>query len=256
MSTNSTGRIPPEPDKFLAYMQSTDDRQLLDDPDNPGHPLYEKYTWSLAESGQWTLFRTQAETLFTQYNTEATVNTLIRDQMFGLIKQVNEYDHGLETSHHLLDLVGIRGNITDWEIFRVKRSTVLSDDSPTRTTELGTLKPVTALRSSAPGEHTLTVNNPDTPDSHALPDNVTFAEVYRYIGTADTPPKSLRDFEQIGVAKRGLFTSTFKDQTFDKTKKYFAWYIARYQARDGELGLPGNEVIAMIVEDGSRGIVN
>jgi hypothetical protein len=256
MSSTSSTRIPGEPDKFLAYMQSTDNRQLLDDPDNPGHPLYEKYSWTLAESDAWTAFRVQAEAAFTAYNTEATVNTLSRDQMFGLITEVNEYDHGLSDSHHLLDLVGIKGDLTDWEIFRVKRSTTLSDSSPTRAEELGTLKPEIALRSSSPGEHLLTVNNPDTPDSHALPPNVVFAEVYRYISTADAPPKLLKDFEQIGVAKRGLFISKFADQTFDKAKKYFAWYIARYQARDGELGLAGNELIAMIVEDGGRGIVN
>jgi hypothetical protein len=243
-------RISSEPDKFLTYMQVTDDRQLLDDPDNPGNPLFEKYKWTVVESTAWTEFRSRAESIFTQYNTEALVNDLIREQMFGLIKEVNEFDHGLSSSHHLLDKVALYGNITDWEIFRVKRSTTRSDESATRSLELGSLKPVITLRSSGPGEHTLTVNNPETPDSHALPDNVMFAELYRYINTADNPPTTVLNFEQIGVAKRGLYTSKFADLTFDITKKYYAWYMARYQGRDGELGLPSNKLIVLVDDSG------
>ncbi len=251
-----TSRIPSEPSQFTTYMQATDDRQLLDDPDNPGHPLYEKYKWTNAESAQWTSYRNEAQTIFTQYDTEALVNKLTRDQMNDLIRQVNDYDHGIGSIHHLLDKVALYGNMTDWEIFRVKRSTSLSDDSPTRSAELGNLVPVITLRSSSPGQHELTVNNPETPDIHALPDNVIFAEVYRYINEVAIPPKSILDFAQIGVAKRGLFLSNFADRTFDRTRKYYAWYIARYQARDGELGSPSNEVIALIDDSGGRGIVN
>src|SRR3569832_907823 len=236
-----TSRIPTEPNDFMTYMQTTDDRQLLDDPDNTGHPLYEKYKWTAAESDEWTDFRKRAESYFTQYNTEAIVNKLIREQMFGLIKEVNEFDHGTSSSHYLLDKVALYGNLTDWDLFRVKRSTTQSDDSPTRSEELGTLCPVITLRKGAPGLHELTVNNPNTPVSHALPPNVVFAEVYRYINTSDAPPTSILNFEFIGVARRGLFTSTFIDRPFDLTKKYFAWFIARYQAKDGELGLPSIE---------------
>jgi hypothetical protein len=249
-------RIPSEPSTFNTYMGVTDDYQLADDPDNPGNPRYKKWNWTDAESDQWTAFRTQTNTVFAQYDTEATVNKTVRDSMTTVMRQVNEYDHDGDTGHRLLDKVAVFGNLADWEIFRVKRSTSLADESVTRTGDVGSLRATLTLRSAGPGEHELGVNNPETPDSHALPVGIKFAEVYRYIGTPDTPPASVLNYAQIGVAKRGIFLSKIDDQTFDKTKKYYAWYIVRYQAENGDLGLPSDELIVQILELGGRGIVN
>src|SRR3954463_8443729 len=114
MPSNNHGRISSEPEAFTAYMQATDDYQLADDPDNTGHPRFEKWKWSLPESAQWTNFREQADEVFTQYNTPALVNAATRDKMALIIRQVQDYDHNRDTGHGLLDLVAHYGNVDDW----------------------------------------------------------------------------------------------------------------------------------------------
>jgi hypothetical protein len=249
-------RIPSEFASFTSYMVATDDRQLLDDPDNTGHSLWEKYKWTNAESDQWTAYRGDAETLLAQYDTEALVNKLIRDQVDTLMRNVNEFDHDRDTGHRLLDKVAINGIITDWEIFRVKRSTSLADETITESPDLGTKKPLLTLRSSSPGVHEFAVTNPDTPKSKALPAGVAFADVYRCIYNAEKPPTTLGEYTLIGVPTRGIFLSRFEDQTFDRTKKYYASYMARYRGKSGEIGLFSNELVVLIDDTGGRGIVN
>jgi hypothetical protein len=256
MATKDHGRIPVEPAEFNTYMKATDNRQLLDDPDNAGHPLYEKYTWTEEESDQWTAYRNEAETLFLLYNTEATYTTVVRDSLVTLIRNVNEFDHDRDTGHHLLDKVALYGNITDWEIYRVKRLTALADETVTESPDLGTKKPLLTLRSSSPGVHEFAVTNPDTPKSKALPAGVAFTDVYRCIYNAEKPPTTLGEYTLIGVPTRGIFLSKFEDQTFDRTKKYYASYMARYRGKSGEIGLFSNELIVLIDDTGGRGIVN
>src|SRR3569832_20612 len=116
-------------------------------------------------------------------------------------------------------------------------------------------KAVLALRRSAPGEHELTVTNPDTPESVALPEGGAFAEVMRYINSSDKPPASIDDYKQVGVAKRGLFISHFTDIPFDSSKKYYAWYYVRYQSKTGELGDPSN-IVQALVDDSGQALAN
>jgi Fe-S-cluster formation regulator IscX/YfhJ len=229
-------------------MQLTDNYQLTIDPDNPPHKLYEKFTWTIAESTQWTDFRTQADALFSQYDSDLTVNTTIRNKMHTLIRQTNEYDHDRDTGHHLLDKVALHGNIDDCNIFKVKRLTSLADDTRTPTGDLGMLKPKVTIRDNNAGEHELEVTNPDTPDSSALPDGVSHALVFRCVKEAGVTPASIEDYYLVGTAKRGLFLYTFSDMTFDPAKKYFIWYIARYISKTGQIGEPSTAVKGMVIE--------
>jgi hypothetical protein len=256
MSTNDSGRIPPQFEKLVPYLQLTDNYQLADDPDNPGQPRFEKWKWEDADSAQWTEFRTEADALFIDYDAENFVNKNVRDKIKVLVRNVQEYDHDRDTGHKLLDKVALYGNVDDCNTFRVKRGTVLADETPTHSAGLGNTKPQLALRSSSPGEHEFAVTNPDTPESRALPPGVSFCDVHRCIYDATKPPASIKDYELIGVPSRGIFLSKFEDQTFDRTKKYYASYIARYRGKSGEIGLFGNELVVLVDDSGSRGIVN
>ncbi len=256
MSTNDSGRIPPQFERLVPYLQLTDNYQLADDPDNAGHPRWEKFKWTNAESDQWTDFRTQADALFIDYDAENFVNKNVRDKIKILVREVLEYDHDRDTGHRLLDKVALYGNVDDCNTFRVKRGTVLEDETPTHMPDLGNTKPLLTLRSSAPGEHELTVTNPDTPESKALPGGVAFCDVYRCISTADKPPASMRDFDLVGVSHRGLFLSEFPTDTLDKAKKYYAWHVARYRGKSGEIGLLSNELLAQVMDMGNRAVPN
>jgi hypothetical protein len=246
--TAEKSRIPSEPNKFVAYMDATDDYQLSIDPDNAPNLRYQKFGWTLAESGQWTLFRQEADTLFIKYNDENFVNSTIRKQMMQLIETVNDYDHDKITGHHLLDKVAMTGNIEDCTKFRVIRGSVLQDDNPTEAPELGARKPLLSVRKNTTGEHELSVTNPDTPESKALPEGVAAARVYRAIAAADQPVPDKSVFAFAGPAKRGHFISRLDDLTLDPNKKYYAYYYGSYVSTTQQEGDTSEIVKAMIVE--------
>ena len=61
-------------------------------------------------------------------------------------------------------------------------------------------------------------------------------------------PEALRDYELVGVAKRGIYLSRFDHVKLDHTKPYYAWYIARYRHRLGKIGMPSDVLCAMVLD--------
>jgi hypothetical protein len=240
--------MPTEPNKFVAYMDATDDYQLMDDPDNPGNPLFEKFTWTPLESAAWTAFRQKADALFIKYNDVNYVNSTVRKSMMKLIDDVNDYDHNKNTGHFLLNRVGEHGNVDDWTKFHVVRNTSLEDDEPSEAPVLGAKKPLIVVRKNTTGEHELGVTNPDTPDSKALPIGVAGARIYRCVVASDAPVPAKKDFEFVGPAKRGHFVSQVSGVTMDPNKKYYAYYYGTYVSTTQEEGDPSEVVKAMVVE--------
>jgi len=244
MSATSTTRIPSVASEFATYMQRTDNLQL-----SPGTPAttkkWQNWGWTLAQSQQWTAYRTQSDLLYPQYADKNHNNTDITDQMGLLIKNTKKYDNDPLTGFHLLDKVALGGTISDCETFRVKRSTALAAVShqgaafkqSTGGLVVGTQKPVLAMKKYDVGEHHISVTNPDTPTSHALPDGIKFAKVYRYIGTV--APTALSQYQFVGNAKRGSVLSSFSDgdlAAFPAATTVYAWYIAKYESNKGVLG--------------------
>jgi hypothetical protein len=248
MATKTTGRIPQKTSDFAIYMQNTDNLQL-----SAGNPAttkkWQNWGWTAAQSTQWTAFRTQSDLLYPQYADENRNSKGITDQMNVLMKTTKKFDNDALTGFHLLDKVALSGSISDCETFRVKRSTPLANTShlgsPT-TRSIGGIavgtgaswgKPVLAIKKYDVGEHRLSVTNPDTPTSHALPDGIKFAKVYRYIGTV--APTGINQYMFVGNAKRGSVLSSFADadlSAFPANTSVFAWYIARYESNKGVLG--------------------
>jgi hypothetical protein len=241
-------RIPFQFERLVPYLQLTDNYQLADDPDNPGNPRFKKWKWEITDSAAWTDFRDRADVLFIDYDAENLVNKNTRDKVKTLIREVQEYDHDRDTGHKLLDKVAMYGNIDDCNTFRVKRGTVLEDETSTRTGDLGMLVPVISIRQNKAGEQELSVTNPDTPDSSGLPEGVSHALVFRCVTDSATPPALSGSYDIVGASKRGIFVSNLSGITLDPTKKNYAHYIARYISKTGQVGNASVAVKAMIME--------
>lgn len=173
-----------------------------------------------------------------------------------LIKVVKKYDNDPLIGFHLLNKVAMNGTISDCETFRVKRDTALATIShqgsiTSRTVGglvSGPLKPVLAVKKYDVAEHVLSVTNPDTPKSHALPDGIKFAKVYRYIGTA--APTALSQYVFVGSAKRGSVLSSITSAdlaAIPANTNSYAWYIARYESNKGVLGDACGAIVAQIL---------
>ncbi len=248
-------RISTKPSEFAPYMQSTDKLQLSINP-TTGNPKWKDWGWTSAQSAQWTSFRNQSDLLFPQWSDKNNNNTNITDQMGILIRNVKKYDNDPLTGFHLLDKVAMNGTISDCETFHVKRGTALaavSHQGAATARNIGGLvagpeKPVLAMKKYDVGEHHITVTNPDTPKSHALPSGIKFAKVYRYIGTV--APTSLSQYQFVGNAKRGSVLSSISSAdlaAIPANTISYAWYIARYESNKGVLGDACGAIVAQIL---------
>ncbi len=259
MATRATGRIPNKASAFAVYMQNTDNLQL-----SAGIPAttkkWQNWGWTAAQSAQWTSFRTQSDALYPQYADENHNNTSITDQMNILIKSTKKYDNDVLVGFHLLDKVALGGTINDCETFRVKRNSPLagvSHQGAATARSVGGIavgtgasagKPVLVIKKYDVGEHRISVTNPETPTSHALPDGIKFAKVYRYIGIA--APTGINQYMFVGNAKRGSVLSSFADadlSAFAANVSVYAWYIARYESNKGILGDACGAIHAQII---------
>jgi hypothetical protein len=228
-------RIPPKPADFATYMQRTDRRQLNIDPAT-GNPRWKQWTWTAAESEQWTKFRQRCDELYLIYGDKKLRNTLAKDGMHLLIRETRRYDNHPRSGHKLLAKIAANGIIDDWMAFCIKQSTSLAKKPVRKRDSAVTQTPSISLRKIDSGEHVLSVRNSQTPRSRALPDGIRFTDIYRYVGT--TPPKSIKDYELAGVAKRGIFRSRVSAPANDRNKKYYAWYVAVYVSKNGKRGSP------------------
>ena len=245
-------RIPSNAAAFAVYMQNTDNLQL-----SAGIPAttkkWQNWGWTAAQSAQWTSFRTQCDLLYPQYADESRNNTSITDQMNLLMKNTKKYDNDVLIGFHLLDKVPLGGTISDCVTFRVKRNSPLAGVSHQGAAAALSIrasagKPVLAIKKYDVGEHRLSVTNPETPTSHALPNSIKFAKVYRYIGT--TAPTGINQYMFVGNAKRGSVLSSFADadlSAFAPNVAVYAWYIARYESNKGVLGDACGAIHAQII---------
>jgi hypothetical protein len=226
-------RLSYKPSEFVSEIKVIDDLQL-----SPGTPpnakKYLDWYWTTEESQHVTSVRTKAEEFWNKMENRKNCPDEIKDEMKVLIRDFMTYDHGKSEPHKLLNKIADFGSLLDCDTVGVKRGTPLAK-SPSKggaSILASKVKPSIALRSNEIGSHTLTVVNPETPYSKALPPGTRCARVYRFIGTS-TPTK-LSQYESIGNAKRGLFESNL-ESVEPADEKLFAWYIARYEDTKGEV---------------------
>jgi hypothetical protein len=240
----SDTRIPTIAEVFAPYMDNTDNHQLSIDPVS-GQAFYKNWGWTSGESSQWTDFRTESDKIFQLYSDKKHSNSENKGEMKILIANVRKYDNDPLTGHRLLDKIALMGTMNDCSLFRVKRSTALAITASKTTGETGSLIPVITIRKNDEGEHYLSVRNPEKPKSSGLPDGIKFCKVYRFIGAA--APTSIKQYEFIGNAKRGLIISNFAELGLDPAIKLWAWYIARYESNKGVLGNPSAAIKAGVL---------
>jgi hypothetical protein len=233
-------RISREINKFATYMGVTDDRQLEIDPVTT-NPRWQNWEWKLAESGQWTLFRTTCDGLYNVYKQDAFRNDDVKNQLKQLIKDVVAYDK----EHKLLDKISITpvppAEIADFEKFNIKRGTPLEDTTPTQSdVELG--QPDITVKEIKNLEHFLKVLPMDR-GSRPVANHIKSIEVWRAIvagGTAEARPEQ---FTYVGDVKRNLFKSTFTDDQ----KRMDAHYKARIKGKNGKVYGFSSVVVKTIV---------
>ena len=228
-------RFSSTPSKFVPQIIVLDDLQLSPGVSNPSR--FMDWYWTSDESVWITKCREDAEKLWLKMIDTRNCPPEIKDEMKLLIRGFMAYDHGNVDPHNLLDKIADFGTIQDCESVGVKRGTPLAKAPSQDVSGMleAMLKPAIGLRRNDIGQHLLTVVNPETPDSKAVPKGIKCARVFRYIGT--TAPTKLSQYESIGNAKRGLFLSKFEDLE-PQTVKIYAWYIARYESTRGVMGDP------------------
>jgi len=251
-------RIPTAATEFAPYMDTTDNLQLSIDP-STGQPVYKNWNWTVADSSQWTAYRTQSDALFLKLSDKKKSSTDTKDQMRILITTVKKYDHDPITGHHLLDKIAISGTSSDAETFRVKRGTALAGGATAKTkggSTGTTIKQIPALsiKRNSEGEHILNAINPDTPKSKAKPKGIKFLKVYRYIGTK--APIALSQYQFVANAKRGIAKSEFAGIGLDANTKLWAWYIGRYESNKGVLGSASPAIkVGVLLQDETTGTI-
>ncbi|HEX7415355.1 MAG TPA: hypothetical protein VF411_15025 [Bacteroidia bacterium] len=242
--------------EFAAFMQRTDNLQLA-----VGTPTttrkWQNWGWTLGQSQQWTAYRNQSDLLYPQYADPKHVNTDITDEMNLLIANVKKYDNDHLTGARLLDKVALNGTLNDCETFNVKRGTALAAVSHQGAATqravggvAGSLTPLGVVKHYFVGQHVLEATNPNTPNSHALPDGAKFCKGYRFIGTAGQVPTATAQYVFVGNVKRGTLHSSFTAAdlaAFPAETVVYAWYIFRYESTTGVLGDPCGSIKAQIL---------
>ena len=207
----------------------------------PDTKKWENWHWTSDESAFVTDIRTRTEAFWTQMEDKKNCPPEVKDEMKVAIRDFMVFDHGESQPHNLLNKIADFGTLKDCDTLGIKRGTPLakkaSEDKPSVLDE--SIAPVLGLRLNEIGKHTLTVVNPATPYSKALPPGMSAARIFRYIGTvAPTRPSQ---FESIGNAKRGLFKSNLEGVE-PQSDKLYAWYIARYEDTRGITGDASNQL--------------
>lgn len=229
----SNSRLSYVPSRFVSQIIVLDDLQLM-----AGEPAdtkkFENWHWTDAESAHVTAVRVKAEEFWNQMIDKKNCPPNTRDEMRILIDDFMAYDHGENEPHKLLNKIADFGSIQDCNTVGVKRGTPLAKSPAVSGGNIlaSKVRPTLAVRSNLIGSHLLTVRNPETPDSRALPEGIKCARIYRYIGTV-TPTK-FSQYESIGNAKSGLFESLLSDVQPTEDRLY-AFYIGRYEDTRGEL---------------------
>lgn len=227
-------RVSYTPSKFVQQIIVLDDLQLSAGTP-PNASKYLDWNWTTDESAWIAACRNSSDGFWLQMIDKRKCPPEVKDEMNLLIKSFMAYDHGTIDPHNLLDKIGVFGSILDCESANVKRGTPLAKIPSHGGESLleAMLKPTISMRKNEIGQQLLTVVNPGTPESKALPQGIKCCRVFRYVGTV--APTKQSQYESIGNAKRGLFLSTFENMEVQTVKTY-AWYIACYEDTRGVLG--------------------
>jgi hypothetical protein len=223
-----SGKIP----AFASYIVLLDKLQLSPG-DVPGTLKWQQWQWSEEESQQISAFRTESDDLYKIVSDPAACTSVKLLQMKTLIKRVRAYDNDKLRGHHLLDKIGLFGNVDDCMSANVKQGTSLAAQTNTKHEVSETLMPTVVLQNLGKGFHKLRVYHTDNTKKRALPKGVFCALILRYIGTE--PPASKSGFDLIGAAKNGYFISYLRRDGLDPNIKYFAYYYGVYLTNKGKL---------------------
>jgi hypothetical protein len=218
--------------KFAGQIRVLDNLQISEGVP-PDTKKWENWHWIDAESAHVTEVRTKAEEYWNQMVDKKNCPPNTRDEMRILIHDFMAYDHGENEPHKLLNKIADFGTIQDCNTVGVKRGTPLakSPNLSGSNVVVSKVSPVIDVRFNKIGRHLLTVRNPETPDSRALPPGIKFARMYCAIGT--TKPANLNQYVPIGNAKRGLFENLFENIESSEDRLY-AFYYGRYETTKGE----------------------
>jgi hypothetical protein len=218
-------RIPTIYAACVAFMKRTNNRQLeIITP--PSTLRYTIYGWKPAESTQWTTFYNDLQALFDLYSNPDSTGHGVIAKLKAKIAEIIAYDSDKINGHHLLDKVAAMGDIDDFICFNVVHGTILAHDPVHHDYSTVSLIPSVSLKEEKLGYHLIAVENPETPDSVAIPEGLEAALVYMAIGAE--APKSFKDFDCIGKATFGTIESTFPDLQYNPDKRIFAFYYAAF----------------------------
>ena len=227
---------------FVPYMNDTDDYQKATDPATGGF-RYLNWGWSAAQSTQWTAYRTLADSLFGKYNNKNIRNTDTTNKLHKLIDDVVLYDQ----QNKLLDKIAAANMppaiLTDFEMFNVKRGTVLASPGSLRTVDPGMKAPLLTLKKTAHLLHQLHVANPDNPKSVAKPKGIKEIMFYRATAAQGAAAPADGAYTYIGDVKRGKYVANYTTTDVGTV----AYYKVRYKTKSGVFGAFSLVLIVVIM---------
>jgi hypothetical protein len=238
-------RISKKPIEFNNYMNLTDDLQVSITPP-ASTKRYLLWGWTDDESSQWTAFRHDCNQLFAEYSDPDKSGHGVIAKMNETVSKVRYYDNSKKDGHHLLDKVALNGTVDDCLTFNVVRGTVLQADPVHHSDGPVTLLPTLVFKKHELGSQIIGVSCSTDPKSKKLPEGIVFAKIYRYVGK--TPPTSLMQYQFIGNAKYGEFTSQLADIIIPEGETWEAHYFGRYESCKGTLGNPSAVISAPIMQ--------
>jgi len=231
-------RIKTNPAWFTSFMLRTNAIQLTVVSTPPDVFYYTTLGWSTQESGDWKDFSQRAVAAFTIFSDPDKTGPGPRKIMKALIKEVRRYDNDPEHGHLLLDLVVAHGTLDDCIAFNVKKGTVLAESTTHRSNVPVKKVPKIGVKSKSEGQQVITCVDPDTPTTKKLPSGAVFAFIYCFVGA--TKPTNLKQYDYIGIARRGEKVNKIVDPMIVGDPKLYAWYYSCYVFKDGTFSEPSS----------------
>jgi hypothetical protein len=237
--------IPQRIFEAMMYIIALDDLQTSPGI-TPGTFKWQSWHWTQEESEFWTSLRNVVEPLRDPYVQKTTISGAQRDKVKLAIRSAREYSSFDVSGHRLLLKIAGFGDSHAWEIANVKFGTPRAKKAHGGKSDSTAMKqPSLTIRENILHQQLLIVLDPDAPKSKKLPDGMKFAKIYRYVGKE--PPANIHQYEFIGNSYRGRFVSHFSEMGLSGDEKIYAYYIARYESKKGELGMPCAMVSAEIL---------
>jgi len=194
-----------------------------------------------AEITQWGTFYHSWEEIFPLYvDKRVTRTTNVKDQLLLIIKITRAYEQKIR----MYDRIAVckDATTTDFEVFRIKRSTSLANTTHTAAPVPGTKTVVITLKKMGHLFHQLLITALGK-EGRAKEEGVKEIQVYVAYTAANEVAPDLESFNYKGDVSRGFATITHTDANLGQK----AWYIARVKNTRGELGLPSDPVGFIVV---------